>query len=231
MSDLESPGLPWLTAEVSVRLGSLRLDVALQARSGSVAVVGPSGAGKSTFLRILAGVEPGAWGRVDVLGERWLDSSEGIHLAPWDRHVGWVPQDGLLFPHLTVAENLGYALRPGGEPTALDEVATLTQAAHLLHRRPAELSGGERQRVALARALLTRPRLLLLDEPFSALDRPLRTGLAAALRDHLSRQEIPLVLVSHDEDDAHALGCSEFHIVEGRLLREEDPPPPSSTPF
>lgn len=220
-----------LDARIRVRLGPLRLEVALETRARAVAVVGPSGAGKSTLLRVLAGLEHRARGRVTVRGETWMDTDRGVFRPPWSRAVGWVPQDTLLFPHLTVRENLAYPAgadgSPGGggtaaeagagEPLGLLEAARLVEAGHLLDRRPAVLSGGERQRVSLARALRVRPRLLLLDEPFSALDPALRDQLAGRLGEYLQRVRLPVVLVSHDEDDAHALGCQEFHLVDGHL--------------
>lgn len=212
---------PVLQARVSIDLGLLHLAVELESATGAVAVVGPSGAGKTTFLRILAGLEAKARGRVSVGGETWMDSDGGAWVEPWDRGVGWVPQDTLLFPHLSVRENLAYGCPTGaGDPQreeALEGLAELVQARHLLDRRPAVLSGGERQRVAIARALLSRPRLLLMDEPFSALDRPLRDELARRIRAYLDREGVPVVLVSHEEADADALGCREFHLVAGRL--------------
>lgn len=211
---------PVLEARVSLRVANLDLAVSLESSTGRVAVVGPSGAGKSTLLRILAGLEPMARGVVRVRGQTWMDSESGVRVHPWDRGIGWVPQDTLLFPHLSVRENLAYGMPPGdrgGGTGRARELADLVEASHLLDRRPAVLSGGERQRVALARALLARPVLLLLDEPFSALDRPLRDDLARRLSGYLESVSLPVVLVSHDEDDAAALGCRELHIVEGRL--------------
>jgi len=164
--------------EVEVPLGGRTLSLALESRGTALAIVGPSGAGKSTLLRVLAGVEPRARGRVEVDGVVWQDTAGGVVVPPWERRVGWVPQETLLFPHLSVRENLGYAGAPDGD---LEELAGVLQVDHLLDRRPRRLSGGERQRVALGRALLSRPTLLLLDEPFSALDRPLRSQLTATV--------------------------------------------------
>lgn len=207
-----------IALDVRLRLGPLALEVAFESVSDRTAVVGPSGAGKSTLLRTLAGLEPEAKGTIRVAGQVWMDSGAGVHLPAWERKVGWVPQDALLFPHLSVRENLAFAGEVTGE--RLNEVARLVRADHLLTRRPAVLSGGERQRVALARALLASPALLLLDEPFSALDRPLRYELIDRLGGYLASRKIPLVLVSHDPEDATRLGCHELHLVEGHLTQE-----------
>jgi molybdate transport system ATP-binding protein len=147
-----------------------------------------------------------------------MDSKTGIFRPPWHRRVGWVPQDYLLFHHLKVRENLGYA---GAKPQEVRGMAELLHVDHLPDRRPRYLSGGEQQRVALGRALLSRPKLLLLDEPFSALDRPLRSRTAAQLREYVREAEIPLVLVSHDEADALALAQEHWLLSEGRLERVE----------
>jgi molybdate transport system ATP-binding protein len=203
-----------LRVDLAVPLGAIELDVALSTAARSMAVVGPSGSGKSTLLRVLAGVERRGAGLVEVDGERWLDPDRGPLVPAWERRVGWVPQDALLFPHLSVAENLGYA---GAAPGKVERVAELLRIDALLSRRPRRLSGGEAQRVALGRALLSRPRLLLLDEPFSALDRSLRVELAHTVRDWCAERALPLVLVSHDEEDAEILAQERWHLVDGRL--------------
>ncbi len=214
--------------DVAVPLGARPLSVALETTSSTVAIVGPSGAGKSTLLRVLAGVERRARGRVEVNGRTWLDSATGTDLAPWERAVGWVPQEGSLFPHLTVRENLAYA---GAGPESVRETAALLEVTDLIDRRPRRLSGGERQRVALGRALLASPRLLLLDEPFSALDRPLRAKLSRLVRDWADERGIPLVLVSHDEQDTQVLADEHWHLTGGVLqLSPEAPPPESDSP-
>ena len=199
---------------VQVPLGGGSLELALESQSKALAIVGPSGAGKSTFLRVLAGVEPRARGLVEVGGVTWQDPQRGVVVPAWERRVGWVPQETLLFPHLTVHQNLGYA---GASDASIRELGELFQVAHLMDRRPRRLSGGERQRVALGRALLSDPRLLLLDEPFSALDRPLRRQLTGTVRELAEARGIPFFLVSHDEDDAQALAGERWHLADGVL--------------
>lgn len=205
-----------LEVRVTVALGAGGLTAEMSTESTAVAVVGPSGAGKSTFLRVLAGVEPRARGRLLVDGRTWLDTDRGRAMPPWERRVGWVPQNDLLFPHLSVGENLAYA---GPHDESFRDVVSLLEVGHLVERRPRNLSGGERQRVALGRALLSRPRLLLLDEPFAALDRPLRIEVARRLREWTARNGVPLVLVSHDEEDAGVLAEERWGLREGRLTR------------
>jgi len=147
-----------------------------------------------------------------------MDTDEGFFLSPWERSVGWVPQEYLLFPHLRVRENLSFA---GATLEGVEEVAELLMVDHLLDRRPRGLSGGEQQRVALGRALLANPGILLLDEPFSALDRPLRNHVASRLRDYVRKKDLLLLLVSHDEADAVALAHEHWLLSEGRLERVE----------
>ncbi len=203
-----------LRMAVQVPLDAHPLDVTLETSARAVAIVGPSGAGKSTLLRVLAGLERRARGEVVVDGETWLHPTRGVVVPPWERRVGWVPQDLLLFPHLSVRENLGYA---GAADADVETTAGLLQVTDLLDRRPRRLSGGERQRVALGRALLSKPRLLLLDEPFSALDRSLRDQLADTVKRLAEERLIPLVLVSHDEADTRALAEERWHLSEGAL--------------
>lgn len=207
-----------LELRLQLPLGAGDLSLDLVTESLSVAVFGPSGGGKSTLLRTVAGVERRGRGLVRVRGQSWMDSERHLFLPPWERGGGWVPQDYLLFPHLRVRQNLGFA---GASPEAIEEIARLLLVDHLLERRPRRLSGGEQQRVALGRALLANPRILLLDEPFSALDRPLRNRVAAAVRDFVRKREIPLILVSHDEADAVALAQEHWLLSGGRMERVE----------
>jgi molybdate transport system ATP-binding protein len=203
-----------LRLDVRVPLEAKPLEVVLETTARAVAIVGPSGSGKSTLLRVLAGVETRARGEVVVDGITWLDRERGVVVPPWKRRVGWVPQEMLLFPHLSVRENLAYA---GAGAAPVEETAELLQVPHLLDRRPRRLSGGERQRVALGRALLSEPRLLLLDEPFSALDRSLRDQLSGTVKRLADERGIPLVLVSHDEADTRVLADERWHLRDGTL--------------
>ncbi len=206
-----------LGLDFEIPLASKTMRAKLDSESGAIAIVGPSGAGKSTILRVLAGVERRARGVVTFGDQRWQDDDAGTLVPPWRRRVGWVPQEVLLFPHLTVRDNLGYG---GASVAAVEEAAHLLRITALLERRPRRLSGGERQRVALGRALLAEPKLLLLDEPFSALDRPLRAELARVVGQWSARLGVPLVLVSHDETDAEVLAEEWWHLADGELVRE-----------
>jgi len=205
---------PVLDLTLRFSVGDEEVELRLASDALRVAVFGPSGGGKSTLVRTMAGVDRRASGRVVVNGRVWMDTEAGICLPPWERGVGWVPQDHLLFPHLNVRENLAYG---GAEPAEVEEVAWRLFVDHLLERRPRRLSGGEQQRVALGRALLRRPDVLLLDEPFSALDRPLRGRVGEEIRRYAQEREIPLLLVSHDEADAAALAQEHWLLSQGRL--------------
>jgi molybdate transport system ATP-binding protein len=209
---------PFLEVDITLPVGAGEQEIKLESDALSVAVFGPSGGGKSTFLRTLAGVERRSSGKVRFGREVWLDSEREIFVPPWERSVGWVPQDYLLFPHLRVRDNLGYG---GGSPQEIADMAALLFVDHLLDRRPRRLSGGEQQRVALGRALLSRPKILLLDEPFSALDRPLRNRVGSQIGTYMRAREIPLILVSHDEADAAALAQEHWMLSQGRLVRVE----------
>ncbi len=164
------------------------------------AVLGPSGCGKTTLLRIVAGFETADAGEVVIGGQ--LVCGPGVNVPPERRHVGMVPQEGALFPHLSVAGNVGFGLPRGRRSTRVDEMLELVGLGGYRTRMPAELSGGQQQRVALARALAPGPALVLLDEPFSALDTGLRVALREDVRRALHATGATAVLVTHDQQEA-----------------------------
>jgi molybdate transport system ATP-binding protein len=180
---------------------------------------GPSGSGKTTVLRALAGLDRPEAGFVTFAGEPWFDAARRRFVSAPARRVGLLFQDYALFPHLTVAGNLGFGLRGARQErrARVAEVAERFGLAELLARRPEQLSGGQRQRVALARALAPRPRLLLLDEPLSALDAPTREALRWELRRLLEAAGVPAVVVTHDRVEALALGDRLAVIVDGAV--------------
>jgi len=181
---------------------------------------GPSGSGKTTVLRALAGLDRPEAGSIAFGEERWFDAASGLHLPPQARGVGLLFQEYALFPHLSVAANLAYGLHRLPRPARQARVAELAGRfgiEGLLERRPAELSGGQRQRVALARALAPRPRLLLLDEPLSALDAPTREALRGELRHLLEQAGVPALVVTHDRVEALALGDRLAVLVDGAV--------------
>ena len=173
---------------------------------GLLAVLGPSGCGKTTLLRVLAGFHPITYGEV-WLGERLLTSD----VPPERRGIGIVPQEGALFPHLSVAGNVGFGLRRGERDDRVEELLDLVGLSGFGSRMPAQLSGGQAQRVALARALAPRPAVVLLDEPFSALDAGLREELRADVRATLKAAGATALLVTHDQEEA--LGIADHVVV------------------
>ncbi len=208
--------------EVAKRLAGFSLDVGWRSEDGVVVLFGPSGAGKTLTLHTLAGLVRPDTGRIVVDGTVFFDSRAGIDLAPQQRRVGYVFQGYALFPHLSVAKNLGFGLRhrPRGERQA--RVAAMADRLGLsdrLNRSPGELSGGERQRVALGRALAIDPALLLLDEPLSALDQPLRRTLRDELRAILRECGPTAVVVTHDVAEAYRLGDRVIVYDAGRVVQ------------
>src|SRR5947199_7395898 len=217
-SSSEAPAAAELTAEFEKHFpGGTVIQVELRrpADAFSLTVLfGPSGSGKSTTLRCLAGLDRPQRGTIRFGDEIWSDAARGIFLPPQRRRIGYLFQDYALFPHLRVAQNIGYGLSKIATPERrqrIEEITALLRLAGLEDRHPRQISGGERQRVALARALVCRPRLLLLDEPLSALDAPLREQLRRELRRWLAQLAIPAVLVTHDRSEA--LSLSDYVVV------------------
>jgi len=214
-----------LDVRIQTRLIGFTLDVAWTAGDGVSVLFGPSGAGKTLTLQCLAGlVRPDA-GRIIVDGRVLFDSAAGIHVPPQERRLGYVFQGYALFPHLTVRSNVAFGLRqrpPAERVRRTAEVISRLGLTGLEDRYPRELSGGQRQRVALGRALANEPALVLLDEPLSALDLPLRRALRDELQAILADWRMPAVLVTHDFSEAYQLG-DHVVIYEAGRVRQAAP--------
>jgi molybdate transport system ATP-binding protein len=206
------PGGPLIRAQ---------LHVPIEVR-GVTVLFGPSGGGKTTILRCLAGLDRPGRGTIRFGTETWFDAQRSICLPPQKRGIGYLIQEYALFPHLTVAENLGYGLRGlerNEKRKLIAQMADLAGLAGMEKRFPRQLSGGQQQRLALARALACRPRLLLLDEPLSALDGPTRAKLRRELYRLFAQLHVPVVLVTHDQEEALLLGDWMVIVEEGRIAQ------------
>ncbi len=204
--------------------GDIHLQIDCQMQSGEiVGIYGPSGAGKSSILRMLAGLMVPDQGFIEVGGEVWLDTDKGISLPPQHRNIGMVFQEYSLFPNMTVLQNLEFALEKGKDKTLLHEMLEIIGMQELANQRPQLLSGGQKQRVALARAMLRQPKLLLLDEPLSALDREMRKNLQEyILRFHRDFQLTTLV-VSHDAAEISRLSERLWVLENGGFVYDGEP--------
>jgi iron(III) transport system ATP-binding protein len=228
MMALEAVGIWKSYGQVPVLRG-----VSLTVRSGTLtAILGASGAGKSTLLRVVAGFEAADAGTVTLDG-----ATVGNRVPPERRHIGYVPQDGALFPHLTVRGNVAFALPRGslrgrrGQPgDFIGEMLDLVGLADLGGRYPHELSGGQQQRVAIARALASRPRLVLLDEPFAALDASLRSTVRADVLGALRATGTTGILVTHDQDEALSVADYVAVLRDGTVTQAGPPDAVYSTP-
>ena len=208
-----------LSVRIQKRLGSFPLDVSLESEGGMLALLGASGCGKSMTLKCIAGIETPDRGRIVLNGRVLFDSEEGVDLPPQKRRVGYLFQQYALFPNMTVAQNLNAAVRrlPQRERrTKIAEKLTAFRLEGLENRRPSELSAGQQQRVALARILLSEPELLLLDEPFSALDEALKWKLELELMELLDRFGGDVLFVSHSRDEVTRLCPNVCVLTEGR---------------
>ena len=211
---------------VRLPLAHFELQVDVEVTRQVTALFGPSGAGKTTLLDVLAGLRKPASAHIEIEGRTLTDTASGLHVPARERHVGYVPQDGALFPHLSVRGNLLYGQRrePEGLHTlSVEQVLSVLDLAPLLERGIGALSGGEKQRVALARALLSSPRLLLLDEPLAALDDELKRRVLAYLRRVRDELRVPMLYVSHSTGEVQAL-CHEALVLErGRIVDRGEP--------
>lgn len=209
-----------LSVTVEGRAGNFAIHAEFEAGRGITALFGPSGAGKTTVLKMIAGMIRPAKGRIAVGGSVLFDHAAGVDLAPNKRQIGFVFQDGRLFPHLSVRRNLTYARWAGRRAASrpFDEVVALLGLQELLDRAPGTLSGGERQRVAIGRALLADPALLLMDEPLSSLDHARRRSLLPYLEAIREETRIPIVYVSHETEEVARLADTLVVMADGQVL-------------
>ncbi len=214
--------------DIAKRMRSGRQEFLLQARFSCsqrcVVLFGPSGSGKTLTLQAMAGLLTPDTGRIRINGETFFDAETGVSLPTRRRRVGYVFQDYALFPHLTVRKNVAFGLKPllgrlsREQEQRVDELIELFGLRGVAGLRPSAISGGQRQRTALARALAIQPRMLLLDEPFSALDQPLRLRMRKELARVLERFDIPMVMVTHDPEEAECFAEAVVVYRQGRVV-------------
>lgn len=219
---------PLIQADLLLSLSSKKsvfeLAVELSIESGELLVItGSSGSGKTTLLRILAGLEKKAVGKIYSRDLVWQDSATKTFLPPQQRPVGMVFQQYALFPNMTVWENIAFALPQGASPAIIMEMLEVKELAELADNYPHQLSGGQQQRVALARALVRQPKLLLLDEPLSALDPVMRSRLQTFIRDTHRQHQLTTVLVTHNEDEIRQLATRVICLEHGKIRMQGSP--------
>ena len=208
-----------LAVDVEKKLGAFSVAAAFEAPDGVTALFGPSGSGKTSIVSMVAGLVAPDRGRIVCNGTVLFDSARRVRVSPHRRGIGYVFQDGRLFPHMTVAQNLDYGRRMYRLPADADErerVVALLDIARLLDRRPGKLSGGERQRVAIGRALLMRPQLLLLDEPLASLDHARKREIFPYLL-RLRDETVPMIYVSHNAAELRRIATTILRIDDGRV--------------
>ena len=205
--------------DISHRQGDFGLDVRLSAPAGLTALFGPSGSGKTSLVNIIAGLTRPDRGRVVVDGEVLVDTGKSIFLPPYRRRIGYVFQEGRLFPHITVRQNLLYGrwfARPG-ETTEVERVIDLLGIGDILERRPGLLSGGEKQRVAIGRALLSNPRAVLMDEPLASLDEARKAEILPYIERLRDQSRVPIVYVSHSVAEVARLATTVVILGDGKV--------------
>jgi molybdate transport system ATP-binding protein len=209
-----------LRVEVAKKLGEFTLEASFTSEGRVTGLFGASGAGKTSLINMIAGLVKPDRGTIALDGETLDDTAAGVHVPPFRRRIGYVFQDARLFPHLNVRQNLDYGRRMNGlvdDPAQRQRVIDLLDIGALLNRRPGKLSGGERQRVAFGRALLSKPRLLLLDEPLGALDEGRKLEILPYLARLRDEAGIPMVYVSHDAAELRQLATQIVMLKGGRI--------------
>jgi molybdate transport system ATP-binding protein len=210
-----------LAVDVTKQLGTLKLDAKFEAKNGATALFGPSGSGKTSIVNMIAGLVTPDRGAIALDKTVLFDSGARIDVLPHRRRIGYVFQEGRLFPHLSVRQNLDYGRRMSGVAHDDDEfarIAKLLDIGHLLDRRPGRLSGGERQRVAVGRALLMQPKLLLLDEPLASLDAGHKREILPYLVRLRDDAGIPIVYVSHAPAEVRRIATTIVRLDAGRVV-------------
>lgn len=215
-----------ITLQKKLRGGreSFQLDVNFHADPGSLlGIMGPSGAGKTSILKMIAGLFTPDQGSVRISGETWFDKNRKINLRPQLRSIGYVFQEYALFPNMSVRDNLQYALPVKQSATVIDEVLDLMHIRNLQHQKPNALSGGQQQRVALARAIVRQPQVLLLDEPFAALDSQMRAKLQDDLLKIHRHFQTTTLLVSHNQEEVIRMADKVLILNEGQISQAGSP--------
>jgi molybdate transport system ATP-binding protein len=209
-----------LVVDIEKKLGDFTLNAQFASETGATVLFGPSGAGKTSVINMIAGLLKPDRGRIALDNEVLFDDAARIDIPVWRRRVGYVFQEGRLFPHLSVRHNLEYGRWMGGhpaDPAAFSHAVELLDLGHLLNRRPGKLSGGERQRVAVGRALLMRPRLLLLDEPLASLDAARKGEILPYLERLRDEARVPIIYVSHDAGEVRRIASRVVMLEDGKV--------------
>jgi molybdate transport system ATP-binding protein len=210
-----------LTLDVTLRQQSFSLDVHESMSVEVLGLFGPSGSGKTTLLESIAGIRTPDAGEIRVADRILFSSAQRINVPPRDRHIGYVPQEALLFPNMSVKGNIRYGRGAPEDHATFDSLVKILELQPLLERSVHRLSGGEKQRVAIARALMTRPSVLLLDEPLAAVDRERRDVILPYILRIRKELHVPLIYVTHDEDELNAIADRVLQLADGRAIASQ----------
>jgi molybdate transport system ATP-binding protein len=211
-----------LKADIILKRPGFTLDINCEIRKEITGIFGSSGAGKTTFLQALAGLQIPDSGKISIAGREVFNTERRINLPPEKRRLGFVFQDGRLFPHLSVIRNLKYGMKDNSDIAFFREVTELLKISDILNSKVSKISGGQAQRVAIGRALLSNPDILVLDEPFSALDKRLRHHIISLLKPLIAKFNLPLLVISHDLSDLLMLSDNLLIIDNGRCIGHGD---------
>jgi molybdate transport system ATP-binding protein len=211
-----------LSVQIEKNLGDFSIDARFDSAGGATVLFGPSGAGKTSIISMIAGLMTPDRGRIALDDVVLFDSAARINMRVAQRRIGYVFQEGRLFPHFSIRHNLDYGRWMSGhpaDPAAFAHAVALLDIGHLLDRRPGKLSGGERQRVAVGRALLMKPRLLLLDEPLASLDAGRKDDILPYLERLRDEAKVPMIYVSHDANEVKRIASRVVHIENGKVVQ------------